>query len=247
MKKSQLSFGLLLLLSVVVSASSFAQNRKTENLVVITLDGLRWQEVFQGLDKVIVKQEMFTKNAKGLRESFAADATESSRQKIFPFLWSTVAKEGQIYGNRLKGSLVNVKNKYQFSYPGYNELFTGFPDVRINSNDNINNPNENVFEFIQKQPGYENEVAVFATWETMPYILNRDRSGLNINADRDSFPALSPELKLLDDLQKLVTRPVEVRLDSLTYMGAREYMKVKHPKVMYISFGETDEFAHEKE
>ncbi|MEJ0082130.1 MAG: hypothetical protein WDM78_14585 [Puia sp.] len=48
---------------------------------------------------------------------------------MFPFLWETVAVHGQLYGDRLNGSEVNNANRYKFSYPGYNEIFTGYPDT----------------------------------------------------------------------------------------------------------------------
>jgi bisphosphoglycerate-independent phosphoglycerate mutase (AlkP superfamily) len=31
----------------------------------------------------------------------------------------------------------------------------------------------------------------------------------------------------------------------LTYLSAREYIKEKHPRVVFLSLGETDEYAHE--
>jgi hypothetical protein len=46
-------------------------------------------------------------------------------------MWS-VAK-GQI-GNRALGNKVNNANPYWFSYPGYNEIMTGYADTLINSN-----------------------------------------------------------------------------------------------------------------
>ena len=39
-----------------------------------------------------------------------------------PFLWSVIARQGQIYGNRDKGSPAKVANGKNFSYPGYNEF-----------------------------------------------------------------------------------------------------------------------------
>ena len=39
-------------------------------------------------------------------------------------------------------------------------------------------------------------------------------------------------------------KPLGVRPDLLTYFAAREYLKTYHPRVLYIAFDETDDFAH---
>src|SRR5690242_3090679 len=45
-------------------------------------------------------------------------------------------------------------------------------------------------------------------------------------------------------MQFLTTKPIDVRPDVLTYFAAREYLKTYKPKVLYIAFDETDDFAH---
>ncbi len=217
---------------------------KTENLVVVTLDGLRWQELFGGADSALLVDKNFTRDSTGTSDAFWDAAQEERRKKLFPFIWNTVASHGQVYGNRWKGSEVNNANKYWFSYPGYNEIFTGYPDTLVNSNDKNYNKNVTVLEYISKQTGFKNKVAAFCTWDVFPYILNDKRSGVYVNADRDSLPATNASFKLINDLQQLSPRPIDVRPDVLTYIAAREYLKVNQPRVLYIGFDETDDFAH---
>ena len=69
-----------------------------------------------------------------------------------PFMCSVVAKKGQLYGNRTLGNKVNNANPYWFSYPGYNEIMTGYADTLINSNKYPANPNVTVLEYLNKQP-----------------------------------------------------------------------------------------------
>jgi hypothetical protein len=218
--------------------------QKTENLIIVTLDGMRWQEVFMGADSVLSRNKKFTKDSADISKKFWNDDVLIRRKKLFPFLWSVIEQNGQLYGSRNYGNKVNNANKYKFSYPGYNEIFTGYPDTAVNSNDKILNKNINVLEFINRQPAYKNKVAVFATWEVFPYILNKERSGIYINADYDSLPPGTAKFQLINNIQTLTTRPVGVRPDVLTYISAREYMKVYKPKVLYIAFDETDDFAH---
>lgn len=232
------------LFALIALLPAFAQQQKIENVIIVTLDGMRWQEVFNGVDSALMNNPEYTRNAKGMRADFWDDAPAERRKKLLPFFWQTIAGKGQLHGNRQYGNQVDVANRYRFSYPGYNELFTGYPDTAVNSNDKVWNKNVNVLEFINSQPGFQGKVAAFATWDVFPYILNRQRSGMYVNADADSFPATTPELQLLNDLQQLTTRPIDVRPDVITYVAAREYLKKNRPRVLYIAFDETDDFAH---
>jgi hypothetical protein len=229
----------LIFLTILFHLSATAQ-RKTENLVVVTLDGMRWQEVFKGVDEALMNDSTFTHDRKGMREKFWADTEEERRKKLFPFLWNTIARQGQLYGNRKYDNKIDNANPYWFSYPGYNEIFTGYPDTAVNSNDKIWNRNENVLEFLHKKPGFKGKIAAFATWDVFPYILNEQRSGIYVNADSDSMQYN----QVLNDMQFLTTRPIGVRPDIITYMAAREYLKIYQPKLLYIAFDETDDFAH---
>src|SRR3954447_17333300 len=205
MKKICLSFLLL-----VFSLTTFSQ-RKTENLVIVTLDGMRWEEVFGGVDSAIIINKNFTKDSEQVTKNFWSDDVNERRKKLFSFLWTTIATTGQLYGNHNAGSEVNNANPYWFSYPGYNEIFTGYPDTAINSNDKIPNKNENVLEFINKQKGYGGKVAVFSTWDCFPYILNKWRSGIYVNADVDTLKFDGPALQVINDMQFLTAKPSDAR------------------------------------
>jgi len=234
---------ILIIVLSTISAGITAQ-LKTENIVIVTLDGMRWQEVFSGADSALLKNKKYTKDSSGTSKNFWADDATERRKKLFPFLWSTIAAQGQLYGNRWQSNKVDNANPYWFSYPGYNEIFTGYPDTAVNSNDKIWNKNINVLEFINGQKKYAGKVAAFSTWDVFPYILNAQRSGIYVNADVDTIKFPTPQLQLINDMQFLTTRPIGVRPDIFTYFAAREYMKTYQPKVLYIAFDETDDFAH---
>lgn len=230
---------------VLLCLQFVTQAQKTENLIIVTLDGMRWQEVFGGADDSLLKNKEFTKDSAGTYREYWDNSPFIRRKKLFPFLWNTVAVHGSLYGNRQFGCNVNNANPYWFSYPGYNEIFTGYPDDSVNSNDKKWNKNESVLEFLNRQKDYKGKVAAFATWDVFPYILNDQRSGVYVNADTTSFILSGEKGQLLNDWQKLAPRPLGVRPDVITYLGAREYLKEKKPKVLYIAFDETDDLAHE--
>jgi hypothetical protein len=223
---------------------AWSQSHKTENVIIFTLDGMRWQEVFGGIDSAIVVDKRFTRDSGEMVKNFWAGDIAERRKKLFPFLWTTVLQQGQLYGDRTIGSEVNNANPYKFSYPGYNEIFTGYPDTAVNSNDKIPNKNTNVLEFLNKKKEFAGKIAVFSTWDVFPYIFNKWRNGIYVNADVDTLKFDNKQLQLINDIQFLSTRPIGVRLDVLTYMAGREYLKAYKPKVLYIAFDETDDFAH---
>ena len=156
----------------------------TENVVLIVPDGIRWQEVFTGAEKALLndKEGGSWLDDQTLLENFWHDDVAERRRLLFPFLWGTVAQQGQIFGNKAAGSSAQVTNGVAFSYPGYNELVAGFGDPRIDSNEFGPNPNLNVFEWLNGQPDLRGRVAVYATWGAFDDIFNRERSGLHIQA-----------------------------------------------------------------
>ena len=229
---------------------AFAQIQKTENIIIVTLDGMRWQEVFGGVDSILMADSVFTHDRKAVKEKFWAPTPEERRKKLFPFLWATIAERGQLYGNRRYQNAVNNANPYWFSYPGYNEIFTGYPDTSVNSNNKIPNKNVNVLEFINKQARYKGKVSAFTSWDAFDAILNEDRSGFLVSSGIDKLNSQytqSPALQLLNEMQQLSPQPLgnSVRPDFITYFLAKEYLKKYKPRVLYIGFDETDDYAHQ--
>src|SRR3954451_25344029 len=159
---------------VVPARSDEARPRPiTRNVVLVTTDGLRWQEVFRGADDALLnKKDGGVADPDALRRAFWRETPEARREALLPFLWTTVARRGQLFGNRDKKSLAYVTNGKNFSYPGYNEMFTGSPDPRIDSNAKRPNPNVSVLEWLHRKPAFRGEVAAVASWDLFPFILN---------------------------------------------------------------------------
>lgn len=225
----------------------FAQPGKSENIVVVTMDGLRWQEIFAGADSMLTYDTAAKYSIKYVQRNFwAADAT-ARRKKLMPFFWSAIASKGILLGNRNYGNYFNNANPYWFSYPGYNEIFTGYPDTAVNSNDKIPNKNENVFEFLNKLPEFKGRTAVFGSWDVFASIFNEGRSGLLVNDGfRDLKGNLTEKQKLFNRLQHEMPDLFHggERLDAATFNIAFEYMKENKPKLIFFGLGDTDEFAH---
>jgi hypothetical protein len=225
-----------------------AQHR-TENVVLVTLDGWRWQELFTGADSALVRQRRYVRDTTALISQFWRASPVERRTILMPFFWNTLAQKGQLYGNRSGGSRVDVTNTHRFSYPGYNEILLGYADPRIDSNDKKPNPNRTLLEFANAQPAFRGRVAAFGSWDVFPFIINLERSGVPVNAGFDTARGadVSAKERFLNQLQPQVPSPWSaVRLDAFTHNYALEYLKRKRPRLLYIAYGETDDFAHDE-
>ncbi len=236
-----------LLLLLFCAFYSYAQTgSKTQHVFIITVDGLRWQEVFTGADKQIISNREYVEDPVLLREMYWDDNPDERRKKLMPFFWNIIARKGQLYGNRLIGNKMNVSNIYRFSYPGYCEMFTGFADRRFVPNTPVSNPNTNIFEYLNRQPAYKGRVAAFTSWNIFPYILNEKRSGFPVNSGYEALDGADTNsvFAAINRLQDSIRDKCATRYDEITYLGAKEYIRQKHPKVLLIALGESDEFAH---
>jgi hypothetical protein len=239
---------IIFILLVLAPGFLFAQ-QKAENLIIITLDGFRWQEVFTGMDSAIANNPKYNQDdSEYIFKKYWLNDPERRRESLLPFLWSTIKQKGQIWGNRSYGNKVDNANPYWFSYPGYNEIMTGYADTAVNSNDFPPNPNVTVLEFLNKQPGIKGKVAAFTAWDAFDRILNEKRAGFPVIAAFDTIGGKNPNQneKLINKLKNDAYKPFHDYecLDVFTHHAAVEYLKTKKPKVLYIAYGETDEWAH---
>ena len=226
------------------------QISKTENVILITLDGLRWQEVFMGADAGLIRDKRFVRDTTHLINEFWAEEPEERRKKLMPWFWSELSENGVLLGNRWLKNYVDLTNDQWFSYPGYNEILTGAADPSIKSNDKIPNPNKTFLEELNTMPEFKGKVAAFASWDVFPFIINEQRSGVPVNAGFDIAESenLSEKEKFLNEIQPSTPSPwSSVRLDVFTHHFAKEYLIKNKPKVLYIAYGETDDFAHDSQ
>ena len=229
-----------LLLWGFYAGNGYAQMPKTKNIVIVTLDGLRWQEVFEGADMRIASSDKYVKKQDEI--SHFRHGPESQRRiALMPFVWNVIASEGQLYGNRQLNNKVNCTNHHLISYPGYSEMLVGFRHPKVSSNRKVENPHATVLEVIGNHRDFENEIAAFATWDAFPFILRESTSDIYVNAGTDiAHGEVSRREKSLNALQK----DGHPRPDSVTFQYAFEYMKRNRPRVTFIGLDETDKYGH---
>jgi hypothetical protein len=214
----------------LLAGGQAAAARRTRNVVLVTADGLRRQEIFRGSDPQLIGGER--------------KIPALTREQLMPFTWSEFAKRGLIVP-------AVVTNAYRVSYPGYSEILTGRPqDESIRGNQPVQNPTETVLEFVRRKLSLPRTgTALFGSWDMFRYIGERTPGTVVINAGYQRYeePGASPRMKELSELQFLMlTQWPEVRHDYITFELALEFMRRHHPRLIHISLGEMDDWAHGK-
>lgn len=239
------------LTSVLLFFAGFFCNAQTDtkirNVIIVTTDGFRWQEIFTGADSQLINSVHFNADTSLVKAQYWNVQVEERRKKLMPFFWNVLAKRGQVYGNRDYKNKVNLKNIFKISYPGYNEILTGYADPNFIPNTKVNNPNPNILDWLNKQDAYKGKVVAFASWNVFPFILNRERTGLPINSGyEDMEEDADSSYEWTNTVQNNVQKKGHTRYDELTFLNAMEYIKINKPRITFIGLGETDEFAHAK-
>ena len=224
---------------------------KTRTVVLIVSDGLRWQEVFTGAEEDLLndKEGGSWLSEEDLRKRYWRPSPQERRAALFPFLWGTVAKTGQVFGNQALGSVAHVTNGKAFSYPGYNEMSTGYPNDAIDSNEFGPNPNATVFEWLNHSDEFKGRVAIYGTWNVYDNIFNKKRSGLVMQTGW-ALPAFagkeSPRAALLRELYATTTQFDEEDCpNSFLQVPLLDYVRTGKPRVLFVGYGETDNWAHQ--
>ena len=244
---------LLLLVAVIfATAARSASPSPARNVLLVTIDGLRWQEVFRGADEAILNTEFGgipEKEVAAARAAALGPTAGERRKKLMPFLWTEIALRGQIFGNRDRGSLMNVTNAEWFSYPGYNELLGGFSDPLITSNAPIPNRNVTVLEWLNGRVPFAGRVAAAVTWHVLPAILNVGRSRLPVwvSSRNPGLAAKSPRFADLDRwMQDIPIKARDEHYDAFGFRAALAVIEELQPRVLYVALGEPDTTAHRR-
>jgi hypothetical protein len=237
-------------MSLLVPRSlAFAGETRTHNVVVVTADGVRWREVFAGADPALMNEKSggIWVPAAELESRYGGADPQTRRKKLFPFIWGTLATQGQLFGNQALGSIVHTTNTVQISYPGYSEMLTGVADPQITSNEFGINPNVSVLEWLNTQAEFRGRVEVFAAWSTFHEILAARRSGLPVRAGATLVDAAdqSPQGRLLTQLYRDTVRLYgDDPYDSFVHQALRLHLERARPRVLFVGFGDTDLWQH---
>lgn len=234
-----------------LTAATAKQTPGGDSVILVTLDGARTEEIFGGLQTDILqstlKKEQSLEDSPAYRRFWAPTAAER-RQKLMPFFWTLVTRDGSIAGNRRLGSSARVTNKHWFSYPGYAEMLLGEPfDEEIKSNDAIRNPHVTVLETVRDRLSLPaDKVATFASWGVFSEIVEHEVGKTFVNAGVEALADAQPEIAAVNTLQREVVTPWDAtRFDAFTFRLAMRHLATARPRILYLAFDETDDWAHD--
>jgi hypothetical protein len=235
-------------------ATAFAAGPgKTRHVFLLTSDGLRPEEVFTGAEAALLNRDAGgirdDRSVARVREAYWRETPAERRAALMPFFWGVVARQGQVYGDAARGSVARVTNGRNFSYPGYNEMLVGWPDPGIVSNAEIPNRNVTVLEWLHARPAFRGRVSAYSAWGAMRAIINQERCGFPVVAGWHPLPFAprTPREELLGALLAETTRAGHANevFDALLFHAALEQFHLQRPRVMLLSFLETDYWGHQ--
>lgn len=242
----------LMVAATALAAPAQAENQPEpgHNVILVTLDGVRVQEIFGGLDETIAvhdEQQVYSDMA-AMRARFGGDTPQARRAALMPVFWKTLAPLGMVLGNPAYGNHVTVQNRVQWSTPGYTEMLTGRPRPEVTDNQHRRYGYPTALEHARAALGLPyQQVAHIGSSETYKLAAaSRDDAFLMVGA-YDSVPAPwgSPEIDRLAALRRQVMGLWEEGSnDTLTFRMAQAYIERNHPRVLWLALVNSDDWAH---
>ena len=236
-------------LLLLLAAAAPAAGTRTRNVILVTADGLRWQDLFTGIDPQLMNEKAAgMASAAALREQLWRETPEARRSALMPFFWTTLAPRGVVLGNLRRNSSVAVTNAFRVSYPGYSEILTGrSQDAAIRNNDKVRNPTPTVLEFLRGKLGLTSkQVALFGSWAVFDFIGESQPGSITINAGYRAAAGSARALEMSALQFDAMTPWDEVRHDYVTLALALDHLQREKPRVLHIALGETDDWAHDR-
>ena len=214
-------------LSVFLSGVLAFSAELSQNVILITLDGVRWQEFFHGTDPSVSKTQTQT--------------------ELFSHFWKTIAPQGVAFGDCDAQNSMVVANPVFRSLPAYHSILSGGPqDCRDNDCGRIRV--ETLQERLVRELHFSSqEVATIASWEKIKLSSEQKVGTTFVNAGMTPLidEQTEPELDRLNQQQQSDPPPwSESRLDQYTFAQGLRYLVVHRPRFLYLSFVDTDEWGH---
>jgi hypothetical protein len=210
-------------------------------VVLLAIDGVRWQEVFHGVDASLA-----TKHRLGPAERVGA-------RELMPNLYALTDGGGVLLGAPDAGGGVFASGPELVSLPGYAEMLSGrtFSGCRDNACGAATTPTL-VDEIASSRGVRPSDVAVVTSWPDIGRIaaMRPDRiamsTGRGGGPTRELFRHDPVAAALVDDAAKAKSEPGvgDFRPDRHTARIALRYLETARPRFLFLALGEPDEYAH---
>lgn len=219
-----------------------AASAKTSAVVLVVLDGVRWQEIFQGVDPVLAK-------AAGLRPEEVVDA-----RHLMPVLHDRLEAHGVAVGAPGYGPEMRATGPNYVSLPGYNEILGGRTATRCADNECPQAREPTVAdELARLDLERPHDAAVISSWESIERAASSGGPNVVISAGRhhgrnlDGMRSNETDRALLEQGERAESAPGEAdfRPDRFTGEIALRYLERESPRFLFLGLGEPDEYAHQ--
>lgn len=248
--RQRLALTFALGISLLWAGTLPALELKTRNVVLVTLDGVRAQEIFGGLDEAIAQHDAKQEYSEiaEVRQRYAGDDAGQRRTALLPNFWNRLAPQGVVLGNAAFGNHVQVQNRILWSTPGYVEMLTGAPRADVTDNVDHRFAYKTALQHAREQLGLGfGEVAQIGSWNGYSLAsASVDDAFLMVGTfDAVPEPYSNPHMGELAELRREVMGLwSEGSNDTLTFRIAHEYLRQNQPRVMWLALVNSDDWAH---
>jgi Metalloenzyme superfamily len=212
-------------------------------VVLVVLDGVRWQEVFEGVDPDIAH-----------RQGLAPEEIVGARA-LMPTLHDVLIGHGVAVGAPGEGPEMRATGPNYVSLPGYTEILTGRTATRCHDNScaQVVDPTFADELAIRERARPGEQAAVIASWESLERAASSGSGDVVVSAGRhgghhlDILRSDERENALYDEASRATSTPGEAdfRPDHFTSDIALRYLVAHEPRFLFIGLGEPDEYAHQ--
>ncbi len=202
----------------------------------MTWDGVRWQEILNGVDR---------------RLGINVDHHEfpnGSAESVVPNLYAIAKNGGVVLGG--DAARIDASSPSTVSLPGYTEIFSGRTPLCASNDCGPTNVETLLDAWHEALP--KARLAVISSWSKISYVAAKRTAGLDISAGRlqvINSAAFCATAELCDALQSgrhVAPWPGadDYRPDTATSRVALSYLRAHTPNFAFIGLGDTDEHAH---
>jgi hypothetical protein len=212
------------LLVLIFTQSVYASE---PNVLLITVDGVRSQEVYYGVQKP--NQANLSRGTELLPE--LKKAVKAGEAISFPTVW--------------------VANRTAISLPGYRSIFSGEYESTCRNNKCARTKRRTIYDDLIDQGFSRFQLASITTWPKIAYANESVAGQIFQNAGYKQYVDELPMSVDDEAFLKVVNQDIvkhtpkwKGKWDRQTFEVAMYHLKKYRPRLMNISFGDADEYAH---
>ncbi len=215
---------------------------RPNRVVLVVIDGVRWQDVFEGVDRTLAQIYRLSQD----------EVVGPGR--LVPNLHRLATSDGIAVGAPGYGEPMRAAGPHYVSQPGYLELFTERPAATCFSNECPPVKEPTFLDAVASAtPPGEASAAVVASWEVIArtasaapkdFVLS---AGQQRGANQDALGVSPRAIHALEAARTASPSPGhgEYRPDRYTREIALAYLEERHPRFLFLGLGDSDEYAHQ--